>query len=58
MVVKRIGHKESDEQRGMLQTTSVGDSDSNHYLGPADEPDLRETVESYLTSDVIDLVGR
>jgi hypothetical protein len=45
----------------MLQTTSVGDNGvngyRNHYLGPADEPDLRETVESYLTWEVIALVG-
>jgi hypothetical protein len=48
-------------RRGMLQTASVGDNGvhghRNHYLGPADEQDLRDTVESYLIADVISLVG-
>jgi hypothetical protein len=46
---------------GVLQVSSVGDNGvkgyRNHNLGPADESDLREMVESYLTWEVIGLVG-
>jgi hypothetical protein len=48
-------------RRGLLRTTSVGDNgvtgNRNHHLRRADELNLRETVESYLTWEVIDLVG-
>lgn len=56
--LKRPGRR---HRRGRLQTTSVGDNgghgNSTHYLGPADEENLREQIESYLTWDVIDLAG-
>jgi hypothetical protein len=46
---------------GVLQVSSVGDNGVNgyrsHNLGPADELDLRQTVEWYLTWEVIGLVG-
>ncbi len=56
-VLKKPGRR----RRGLLATTSKGDNgvhgSRSHYLGPDDEQSLRETVEMYLTSDVIALVG-
>jgi hypothetical protein len=59
--VNAVFKKPGRRRRGVLSTTSDGDngvrSSHSHYLGPGDEQSLRETVEMYLISDVVGLVG-
>ena len=59
--VNAVFKKPGRRRRGLLATTSSGDNgvngSSSHYLEPANRESLRETVEMYLISDVIALVG-
>jgi hypothetical protein len=59
--VNAVLMKPGRRRRGLLSTTSDGDngvhSSHSHYVGPDEDQSLRETVEIYLVSDVIALVG-
>jgi len=54
-------YRPSRIRRGVLSVARTrvdrGSGGSSHYLGRQDEEDLRDTVASYLTWDVIGLVG-